>query len=135
LSEYGSWLADVSFFRRYPTRQIDLPAVQHFVREFMKAYMGHGGRIECKTPLIHYAKDNPAEGVEQTWTKAKQHFKKLPQIILFVLPDRNGFFYFRIKKSCDCRFGVLSQCKTASVRYALPSTDEFVVQVSKASKC
>lgn len=33
-----------------------------------------------------------------------------PQILIFMLPEKAAFQYLRIKKSADCRYGVVSQC-------------------------
>lgn len=33
-----------------------------------------------------------------------------PQLLLFMLSGKDSFVYNRIKKSADCRFGVMSQC-------------------------
>ena len=35
-------------------------------------------------------------------------------MLVFILPDKNADTYFRIKKSCDCRYGVVSQCMQAT---------------------
>ena len=36
-----------------------------------------------------------------------------PQMLVFILPGKNTEMYSRIKKSTDCRFGVMSQCMQA----------------------
>ena len=33
-----------------------------------------------------------------------------PQIMVFLLAGKDSICYERIKKSCDCRYGVVSQC-------------------------
>lgn len=33
-----------------------------------------------------------------------------PQMLVFMLPEKAAFQYLRIKKSADCRYGVVSQC-------------------------
>ena len=37
-----------------------------------------------------------------------------PQMLVFILPGKNTEMYSRIKKSADCRFGVMSQCMQAA---------------------
>lgn len=47
--------------------------------------------------------------------------KQEPQILLFVLPDKNSATYERLKKNLDCRYGIVSQMmQAAHVRKANP---------------
>lgn len=104
----------VYFPDRQPSRTIDKAAVQNFVREFIKTYQGHGGRVDNKTPLLFEANADAAKGVEDAFVRTANAFQRRPQILMFVLADKTAFHYARIKKSCDCRYGVLSQCVQAS---------------------
>ena len=40
--------------------------------------------------------------------------KARPQILVFILPSKDAGVYTRIKKSADCRYGVMSQCMQAA---------------------
>ncbi|KAI9755711.1 MAG: hypothetical protein M1815_004706 [Lichina confinis] len=112
---------------RPATTQIDKASVQNFVREFIRAYQNHGGRVENKTPIIIQAQTDAAKGVEEAWTKCKNAFNMRPQIIVFILSDRNGFHYLRVKKSADCRFGIMTQCVQAA--HCLKSAPQYLSNV------
>ncbi|KAI9823313.1 MAG: hypothetical protein M1832_002537 [Thelocarpon impressellum] len=92
---------------------IEMAAVQNWVREFIKVYIGHGGRVTNKQPPIIKGPVDPAEATEAIWNTAGNVCKKRPTMLVFVLADKDPFAYLRIKKSADCRFGVVSQCVQA----------------------
>ncbi|TKX24540.1 Piwi domain-containing protein [Elsinoe australis] len=84
---------------------------EKFISSFIQGYAGHGGVIANKSPIIHYATSaDPAKSVEEVWQKAGNQSQMKPQILFFLLPTRDAMLYGRIKKSCECRFGVVSQC-------------------------
>ncbi|KZF18861.1 Piwi-domain-containing protein [Xylona heveae TC161] len=113
-----SW--GVAFFNNARIK-VDKATVENFVREFVKIYIGHGGNIATLKPLIMAAPNNPAEAVQQLWQATGNKFNRRPQILLFMVSDRNSFHYLRIKKSCDCRYGVASQVmQNAQVQKANP---------------
>ncbi|KAI9781022.1 MAG: hypothetical protein M1816_002587 [Peltula sp. TS41687] len=99
---------------RNAQRTIDTASVQNFVREFIKTYQGHGGRVENKAPPVIQGPFDPAKCVEQAMMAVAKMTTKPPQMLMFVLSDRTSFHYARIKKSADCRYGVLSQCMQAT---------------------
>ena len=87
----------------------DKYTAQHFAREFTKIYTGHGGTIS-REPLIQIA--NMARGGElitDIWRETGNRAGAKPQIIFFVVPDKDSALYTRIKRSCDCRYGFQSQ--------------------------
>lgn len=115
------------FPARQPSQTMDKASVQNFVKEFIKAYQSHGGKVECKTPMLVMAPADAAKGVEEAWTKTKNAFKIRPQIIVFILSDRNSFHYLRVKKSADCRFGILTQCVQSA--HAAKSAPQYLSNV------
>lgn len=81
---------------------------------FIQTYIGHGGRVTNKTPpimKISGAPDKIGEGVQTVRNAAGQQAKQVPQILFFILPDRNSFMYERFKKNNECRFAMMSQSK------------------------
>lgn len=92
--------------RNSPNREV----VGNFIKSFVSAYKVHGGIVQNANPPIVMAQSDIAKGVENTWLEAGNAAKRRPQMLVFVLPDKNADSYFRIKKSCDCRYGVVSQC-------------------------
>ena len=95
-----------------PSRQsADTTAVKNFVTSFVRVYSGHGGRIESRNPPIFVASSpDPAKAVEEAWMKIGNTFNTRPQIMFFILQDKDSQTYGRIKKSAECRYGVISQC-------------------------
>jgi len=94
-----------------PRSPMDKSAVDRFISEFVKTYIGHGGRVEAKAPYVHIPSSPDAgQAVAEAWQATGNFFKTRPQILVFILPTKDSQTYGRIKKSCECRFGVVSQC-------------------------
>lgn len=90
----------------------DKAAIQRFVGEFIKIYTQHGGRVANPKPAIVPSGPNTDAGkmVETLWHRTGNESNSRPQMLMFVLLFKEASMYNRIKKSCDCRFGVVSQC-------------------------
>ena len=87
---------------------------QMFLTHFMKLYVGHGGRIENKTPPIIDGVPDAGKAIETVFLAAGNQAKMRPQMIMVILANKNAEVYQRVKKNCDCRYGVMSQCVQAS---------------------
>ncbi|GMG30064.1 unnamed protein product [Aspergillus oryzae] len=99
---------------------INRTQVEHFVDGFMKTYAGHGGNI-TQRPLIAELTEDTGEAIKRLFNSTGNKFQKEPQLLLIIVPDKNSFTYLRIKKSCDCRWGVPSQVlQSAHVAKANP---------------
>ncbi|KAJ0318728.1 hypothetical protein Brms1b_004217 [Colletotrichum noveboracense] len=91
------------------------PAADQFVKMFKQTYTGHGGKILKDAVVI----DSESRQGDMALALANGHkaIKKAtgmtPQLIFCVLRFNNAGSYERIKKSADCRFGVLTQCVLA----------------------
>ncbi|KAJ9620896.1 Protein argonaute [Taxawa tesnikishii (nom. ined.)] len=93
----------------------DKATVEKFISEFIKIYTLHGGQVTNKQPAMHLASGpDVGKAVEEVWNKAGNQSQARPQMLMFILPDKDSQVYGRIKKSCECRYGVVSQC----VQYA-----------------
>ena len=87
----------------------DEATAEKFAKEFALSYGRHGGTIQRK-PLIQIA--NMARGGElitDIWRATGNNAGAKPQIIFFVVPDKDSSLYQKIKRSCDCRYGFQSQ--------------------------
>lgn len=104
---------------RYPANKAD---VERFMAAFVQTYKGHGGLVESAVPvMIQSSSGDPGKCVEELWNATGNKFLARPQILVFVLPDKDSTVYGRIKRSCECRYGVLSQCmQMAHVSKAQP---------------
>lgn len=83
--------------------------VKAFCNSFVTTYRAHGGRIESPDPVIIWGTQNGAVAVENLFKSCSSH-EKYPQLMFFVLRGPDTDLYSRIKRSADCRFGVVSQC-------------------------
>jgi eukaryotic translation initiation factor 2C len=89
----------------------DKSTVDHFVKEFVKIYKSHGGRVENANPPLNLGTgDDTGAIVTAAWNMAGTQSNARPQILVFILPDKDSVVYGRIKRSAECRYGVVSQC-------------------------
>lgn len=85
--------------------------MQNFIAEFCKIYKMHGGKVENTQPAMALASgDDVGAWVTTTWNAAGNQTNSRPQILMFILPDKDSVTYGRIKRSAECRYGVVSQC-------------------------
>jgi eukaryotic translation initiation factor 2C len=101
-----------------PSRnQIDKPAIERFVKAFTQAYTGHGATLSpaMLNPAIHYPSNNdPASFAQEAFVAAGNKHKLRPTILMFILMSKDSITYGKIKRYCECRLGIPSQC----VQYA-----------------
>lgn len=71
--------------------------------------------------------DDSAKAVETLFNVTGKTHGRYPQLMFFVLRGPNNHIYSRIKKSADCRYGVVSQC----VQYAhvRKNQDQYISNV------
>ena len=87
----------------------DKGAIDGFVAGFTRAYRDHGGRVSNQPPHTMILPNDPGHAVEQLHQATGNKYQRRPQLLVFLVQDKNSFHYTRIKKSCDCRYGVVSQ--------------------------
>ncbi|KAL4924314.1 putative eukaryotic translation initiation factor eIF-2C4 [Aspergillus undulatus] len=94
----------------FPGRRntISKTQVEAFIDSMMKAYQGHGGTVP-RRPIVVELREDVGEAIKKLYNSTGVKFQKDPQLLVVVVPDKNSFTYSRIKKSCDCRWGVPSQ--------------------------
>ncbi|KAI9745991.1 MAG: hypothetical protein M1818_000672 [Claussenomyces sp. TS43310] len=79
----------------------DNTTVQNFLKVFVNTYITHGGQVQNRQPVIHCA--GKGELIPNVVTTLRN------LILLFILRDKNSVTYERLKKSLDCRYGLVSQ--------------------------
>lgn len=89
--------------------QPDRAAINKFATDFARAYRNHGGKVGSKPPNIMQLPADPAAAVEALHQSTGNVFNQRPQLLIFLVQDKNSFHYTRLKKSADCRYGVVSQ--------------------------
>ncbi|KAF1920317.1 ribonuclease H-like domain-containing protein [Ampelomyces quisqualis] len=108
-------------------------AVQAFFQKFVQIYESHGGMVMAhpqygKTPWM--GPGNLADGgemVQKVWNQTGNRYNQTPNLLFFVVNDRNVDVYRRIKKSCDIRFGVASQVLQA--KHVLSASPQYISNV------
>ncbi|KAI4088170.1 MAG: hypothetical protein LQ344_006262 [Seirophora lacunosa] len=106
-----SWGVMIIQAHTYSGRTLQIPQAQAFITAFVDAYKNHGGTVKNTTPIIQVQPhaDLP-KAIEMLLMSVGNKHNLRPQMFMFILPDKNADIYLRIKKSCDCRWGVYSQC-------------------------
>ena len=85
-----------------------------FIDSFVRAYRNHGGEVQNPRPHIVDLSGDLGNAMAAFFGAVGNKFNSRPELLLFIVPDRNPMTYLRIKKSCDCRFGVSSQVVQAA---------------------
>lgn len=99
----------------FPGRvQLDKAQLEKFAFDLVKQYRGHGGNVANQKPHLMPLPQDPAQGVADLYQAVGNAFKKTPQMLVFVVQNKDSQHYLRIKKSSDCRFGVVSQVMQAA---------------------
>ena len=82
------------------------------MKTFIAAYKAHGGTVgPTNPPIINFAGREAPNAVTQLIEKTRIAWgaNTNPQLLIFMVNSRDSVNYLRIKKSCECRFGVVSQ--------------------------
>lgn len=94
----------------FPGRvKADKAAIDKFCLDFTRAYRGHGGHVANSPPHVQQLVSDAGAAVADLHQATGNKFNRRPQLLIFLVQDKNAYHYLRIKKSCDCRFGVVSQ--------------------------
>lgn len=90
---------------------VDMAAASNFVRVFTKTYKDHGGLVTKPPHITRFPRDKPLDEVyfEAYNATVNANGGQHPVMMFFVLPTKNAFSYYRLKKSGECRFGMVSQ--------------------------
>ncbi|KAF9638526.1 putative eukaryotic translation initiation factor 2c protein [Lasiodiplodia theobromae] len=89
---------------------VDAESAKRFFNRFVEVYKKHGGDVQnAKYQLVPGNIQQGAEMVTNFWNATGNMNQFRPQLLFFVVPDRNSETYNRIKKICECRLGVVTQ--------------------------
>ncbi|KAK7521474.1 Piwi domain-containing protein [Phyllosticta citriasiana] len=86
--------------------------IGRFMQRFAEVYTKHGGVIDVKARmpcLLSQTAPDLVATVEQAFNGTGNKFLHRPQMLLFIVVNKNAETYNRIKKMCECRYGVVSQ--------------------------
>lgn len=88
--------------------------VEVFKKSFITLYRGHGGIVENTNPPIIGGIPDNAKAIESVFHAAGNQMNMRPQMLMVIMSNKSADIYNRVKKSCDCRYGVMSQCVQGS---------------------
>ncbi|MCJ1311005.1 hypothetical protein MMC25_004675 [Agyrium rufum] len=92
--------------------QISGQVAKSFIEDFIKIYKSHGAKVAPAFPIFHgHQGSDTGAAVTQLFEKCKAAYGEhnTPQLLIFFINGKNSYNYNRIKKSCECRYGVMSQ--------------------------
>lgn len=87
----------------------DRAAIERVAQDIARDYRSYGGRVANAPPHIMPLPPDAGQAVELLFQGTGNNFKMRPQLLIFLVQDKGSFNYLRIKKSADCRYGVVSQ--------------------------
>ena len=98
------------------SRSAPFPAVQQFIVNFIGEYQKYGGTVVNRQPKILQGHPDVAKCVEVLWETIAKECKppERPQLLIFIVNAKSTDPYNRLKKSADCRYGVVSQVMQAA---------------------
>lgn len=82
-----------------------------FASKFTQTYRNHGANIgaNMQVIIVPFSVGDYGDICREAWNKIGANFRSFPQMIFFVVPNKNSLVYERIKKNMDCRFCCPSQ--------------------------
>lgn len=90
---------------------VDFPQLQNFAKTFRQTFLGHGGKCPQDAMLLNVPanmKNNVADAMAWAHEQITRE-RGYTQLLFVVVAHKNSPHYERLKKSADCRFGILSQ--------------------------
>jgi eukaryotic translation initiation factor 2C len=107
---------------------VNQPVAQNFFTQFAKIYRQHGGVVDSSEPVMMVIKaSRGGEMISDIWNATGNKHQNKPQLLFFVLPDKSSEVYIRIKKSCECRYGIVSQCLLSA--HVQKAQDQYISNV------
>ncbi|KAK7529899.1 Piwi domain-containing protein [Phyllosticta citribraziliensis] len=94
------------------TQKPEAPLVTRFMQRFSEVYVKHGGSIDPKArmpALLSQTSPDLVQTVETAFNGTGNKFMHRPQVLIFIVLNKNADTYNRIKKMCECRYGIVSQ--------------------------
>ncbi|KAL6721013.1 Protein argonaute [Lecanora helva] len=104
-----------------------------FKNQFIQLYQRHGGSVAEKNPIVVAGVPDAANTLKQCFESAGNKAKARPQMLLVILPNKSADVYQRVKRNCDIRFGVMSQCVQSS--HVVKNAPQYCSNVAMKFNC
>ncbi|KAE9972193.1 hypothetical protein BLS_004152 [Venturia inaequalis] len=105
--ELKAWGVGIINYGRGPC--VSETATIQFFTQFKKIYGVHGGKVAGAPMFVPLQLARGGEMITDLWNAVGNKFQIKPELLFFLVENRNTEVYNRIKKSCECRYGVVSQ--------------------------
>ncbi|KAJ5135600.1 uncharacterized protein N7515_004878 [Penicillium bovifimosum] len=79
-----------------------------WVEHFIKIYRQMGGEVD-EYPLVKAMSEDVGKCVKNLYEGISLKFQREPQLMVWIVPNKDSWVYLRLKRSSDCRFGCPSQ--------------------------
>lgn len=90
---------------------VDARSAEQFVTTFRQVFTGHGGNAPASAKVLNppgNLKSHAADVITWAFNQLKSQ-TGYPQLLFIVVGFKNSPHYERLKKSADCRYGILTQ--------------------------
>jgi len=89
---------------------VDRASLENFMKVFSATYTSHGGRVSNPPHIMIFPTGRQhSKVVAEAYSQTGNRWKQTPQIIFFVLNDRQAWIYDSMKKNADFRWACISQ--------------------------
>lgn len=105
--ELKAWGVGIINYGRGPC--VSQQATLQFFTQFKKIYGVHGGKVAGAPVFLTLQLARGGEMITDLWNAVGNKFQVKPELLFFLVENKNSEVYNRIKKSCECRYGVVSQ--------------------------
>ncbi|CAG8235349.1 unnamed protein product [Penicillium olsonii] len=89
-------------------KSINMEQTQLWAEQFIKIYKAMGGEV-LERPILKALNEDVGSSVKKLYDDIGTRFNGEPQLMIFIVPDKDSWVYHRIKRSADCRYGTPSQ--------------------------
>ncbi|KAJ5576839.1 hypothetical protein N7535_003765 [Penicillium sp. DV-2018c] len=89
-------------------KKMTLDAALLFVEHFIKMYRQMGGVVRAQ-PVVKGFDEDVGQCVKKLYNAIGIKCKQEPQLMIWIVPNKDPWVYHRIKRSADCRYGCPSQ--------------------------
>lgn len=99
----------------------------HFADRLVAVARSHGMQVPNGPHCMVVNTMRGGEMLSDAWNATGNKFQAKPNMLFFVVPSKDVELYRRVKKSCECRYGVVSQVLQSA--HVLKAQDQYISNV------
>jgi eukaryotic translation initiation factor 2C len=127
LKAWGVGIIDYGQTGTFRGPSVPSNAAVQFFTQFMKIYTVHGGKIANPPVVMNVQLARGGEMITDLWNSTGNKFNQKPQLLFFLVMNSSSEIYEKIKKSCECRYGVVSQVLQS--KHIVKCQDQYISNV------